>query len=241
LETRKLVLVTVENRVFEELTEDQQSRLERAIALLLAEYAAILKQRQWERNLTQPSLPLPRAEPTQWPIVRWFYRGMRWMQTGSLAAVTNLFGEAEQRDRLHLLEGQPHFLRTSTPTKPAQWPVLEQPDWLKPIAFVPEGTDVTGLQIRMTKSQVDNFVDEASDSLETANSAVDPKGLSLDSFTAEMVDSSWLPEIAIVEARVSEVNYIDNWFIQLLRWIDQGLCWLEQGAKRLWDWLHRAC
>ena len=66
LATRKLVLVTVGNSIFEGLTADQQGRLESAIALLLAEYASQVKQHQLDTQRQQAGLPLPKAEPNQW-------------------------------------------------------------------------------------------------------------------------------------------------------------------------------
>jgi hypothetical protein len=238
LATRKLVLVTVGNSIFEGLTEDQQSRLESAIALLLAEYAATLKQRQWEQTLAQPGLPLPKSEPTQWPVVRWFQRGMRWMQTGSLAAVTNLFGEAAQRERLQLLEGKRHFWGLLTLPNPAPQPLLAEPEWLQPKAFKPAETRVTDLQIGMKKSQVATFGHEASETSVAEPSTQVSNALSVPAFTNEIADSSWPLEIDTVEAQVSEVHYIDHWFVQLLRWIDQGLGWFEQGVQRLWAWFY---
>ncbi len=240
LATRQLVLVTANNSIFEGLTADQQSRLESAMALLLAEYAVTRKQQQWEQTLARPGLPLPKSDPNQWPVVRWFHRGMHWMQTGRLAAVTNLFGEVEQRDRLRLLEGQRHRLQTLTLIKRSQSLGDDDSEWLQPKAFVPAETDAIDLRLETTKLQTANFIDEVSDSLGSVNSAGEAEeGLSVHALTTEIADSYWPAEIDTVEARVSEISYIDNFFVQLVRWIDLGLCWLEQGAKRLWEWLRR--
>ncbi|MFH7243997.1 MAG: hypothetical protein ACHWZW_14240 [Spirulina sp.] len=95
LASRQLVLVTTNNLIFNDLTDLQRQQLQRAITLLMAEYAGWCR-RQWhQRQLQSPGLPLPQAEDNQWLPVRWFNQALAWMQVSPLAQVTNLFGEAE--------------------------------------------------------------------------------------------------------------------------------------------------
>lgn len=93
--TRHLVLVTTNNVIFNGLTDLQRDQLQRAITLLMAEYAGWCR-RQWhDRQLHSPGLPLPQATENQWLPVRWVNQALAWMQTSPLAQVTNLFGEAQ--------------------------------------------------------------------------------------------------------------------------------------------------
>lgn len=95
LTTRQLVLVTTNNVIFNGLTDRQQQQLQRAITLLMAEYAGWCR-RQWhQKQLQSPGLPLPQAAENQWLPVRLFNHALGWMQCSPLAQVTNLFGEAE--------------------------------------------------------------------------------------------------------------------------------------------------
>lgn len=95
LATRHLVLVTTNNVIFNGLTDLQRQQLQRAITLLMAEYAS-WGRRQWHnRQLQSSGLPLPQATDRQWLPVRWFNQALAWMQVSPLAQVTNLFGEAE--------------------------------------------------------------------------------------------------------------------------------------------------
>ncbi len=97
LVTRRLVLITVDNGVFNGLTTDQQHRLGQAIALMLAEYARGYRQAMLTQHLQQPGLPLPQPKPALVLPLRWLPSGLRWMQTSTLAAATDLFGEAAQQ------------------------------------------------------------------------------------------------------------------------------------------------
>ncbi len=97
LATRRLVLITADNGVFNDLTDDQQQRLGQAIALMLAEYARGYRQIMLTQHLQQPGLPLPQPKSSLFLPLRWIPKGLRWMQTSTLAAVTNLFGEAAQQ------------------------------------------------------------------------------------------------------------------------------------------------
>ena len=95
LDTRQLVLVTTNNVIFNGLTDLQREQLQRAMTLLMAEYASWCRQQWHQRQLQSPGLPLPQAEENQWLPVRWVNQALAWMQTSPLAQVTNLFGEAE--------------------------------------------------------------------------------------------------------------------------------------------------
>ncbi|MBD2231015.1 hypothetical protein [Phormidium tenue] len=96
LASRQLVLVTVDNGIFADLTDDQQQRLQRALVLMLAEYARVQRRRSLHSQFQQPGLPLPQTNPAVLPPLRWLPAALRWLQTSPLAAATNLFGEASQ-------------------------------------------------------------------------------------------------------------------------------------------------
>jgi hypothetical protein len=236
LATRKLVLITVGNIVFEGLTEDQQGRLECAIALLLAEYAFQVKQHQLGCQRQQPGLPLPKAEPNQWFVVRWLHQGMRWMQTGSLAAVTNLFGEAQQR---HL-----KYSRRLVPSQATNQPSglsAEAPAWMQPKAFLPSDVMVAasfhagGPANSLTEQTPEAELElKQNQYFEGQSIQTQRNDLSISS-AEDRTELYWPTEIETIEARVSNAAYIDHWFVQLLRWIDTVLLWLEQTARRLWQ------
>lgn len=97
LATQQLVLVTVDNRIFVDLTDDQQQRLQQALVLMLAEYARVQRRHSLNSRLQQPGLPLPQTNPAVLPPMRWLPAALRWLQTSPLAAATNLFGEASQQ------------------------------------------------------------------------------------------------------------------------------------------------
>lgn len=238
LVTRQLVLVTVGNGIFADLIEDQQDRLARAIALLLAEYATTLRQRQWQQQLKQSGLPLPKAEPAQWLPVRWLQKGMRWMQTGGLAMVTNLFGESDQAKRLRYLQGQQPAARLWNLTQPAQSLRPEEPEWLSPKAFssrdivsignremspVPEvvPTETPAPPVDITTALVTTALDVAAQP------------------TRSKIQTDGSAYQQTVEVEVSGTAYIDHAFVRLLRWIDQGLYWLEKSARQIWHWLRQ--
>ena len=249
LRTRRLVLVTTSNSIFEALTEDQQSRLERAIALLVAEYASQQNRHYYDRLLQQPGLPLPKAEPTQWPVVRWLHQGMRWMQTGGLAVLTNLFGEADQRARhLVLKESRTSF---TFPTQAESEAYLRPREvyWLHPKAHLPADiaavvagqmeTESSVKGIALPKDSFSPLSGRGRSNLERNDSRQVAVSLATVPPAEDTAKFSWPLEADILEVRVSQVHYIDTWFVQLLRWIDQGLLWLEQSAKHLWVWLRR--
>ncbi|PSN13412.1 hypothetical protein C7293_16000 [filamentous cyanobacterium CCT1] len=97
LVTRQVVLVTVDNDIFAELTHDQQQRLQQAMVLMLAEYGRLRHRHALDHMLQQPWLPLPESRPTALPPLRWLPLALRWLQNSPLAAATSLFGEARQQ------------------------------------------------------------------------------------------------------------------------------------------------
>jgi hypothetical protein len=95
LENRQLVLVTPENAIANALSPEQQQTLDRQIRLALANYC-------YERRLQHAAAQkFPSLAPTfasnrdhVLPPVRFFWKVVRWMQTGSVAIAVNLFGES---------------------------------------------------------------------------------------------------------------------------------------------------
>lgn len=111
LATRQLVLVTIDNGIFADLTDDQQQRLQQALVLMLAEYARVQRRRSLDSQLQLPGLPLPQTNSAVVPPLRWLPAALRWLQTSPLAAATNLFGEASQQ------------AMTAAVAEPSLWPI----------------------------------------------------------------------------------------------------------------------
>jgi hypothetical protein len=93
LDTRELVLVTVENQLLNILMPEQQHHLQQRLVWELVIY------HQQRRALSSPRftnfLPLPSDRPNALFPIRVFYRLMAWMQTTPIAIATNLFQESQ--------------------------------------------------------------------------------------------------------------------------------------------------
>ena len=92
LDTRSLVLTTAQNTILDILTPDQQHQIQRRMSWEVAHYHRYLRLRQQSQRLT-PLRPPSAASPLL-PPVRAFRWLMAWMQSGPIAAATNLFQEA---------------------------------------------------------------------------------------------------------------------------------------------------
>lgn len=125
LDTRSLVLVTVQNQILDILTREQQDQLQRRLVWEMADY---WRQRQLSGNRrpvlqalrVNTFLPPPKEKPHALPPIRAFYHLMAWMQVSPVAMATNLFQESKL---VGLLPQQPEL--------PAM-PELRsaKPDWL---------------------------------------------------------------------------------------------------------------
>jgi hypothetical protein len=101
IDTRSLVLVTIENHILDILTLEQQHHLQQRMVSELVSY------HQQRRSLASSRftnfLPLPSDRPNAFFPIRVFYRLMTWMQTTPIAIATNLFQES-QLALLHAVE-----------------------------------------------------------------------------------------------------------------------------------------
>jgi hypothetical protein len=93
LETRSLVLVTLDNHLLDILTSEQQMQLRQRMVWEVAHYW------RYQRTLhsaVRPNhpLPLPADNPRLLPPVRAFRQLMAWMQQGAIATALNLFQES---------------------------------------------------------------------------------------------------------------------------------------------------
>lgn len=100
LDSRQLVLVTIDNYLLNILTADQQNQLQRRMVWELADFHRERRLQGQEHLPAQPLwvssfLPLPRERTYAIPPVRWFYQLMAWEQRGAIAAATNLFQESQ--------------------------------------------------------------------------------------------------------------------------------------------------
>ncbi|MGK7940087.1 MAG: hypothetical protein AB4062_08050 [Crocosphaera sp.] len=90
IETKNLVLVAENNRIIDILSEAQQQHLNKYIRLETANYWYDLKQHK--RNKLE--LIHTPEDYHVLPPIRWFWQGMRWMQTGQLAMNLDFFAES---------------------------------------------------------------------------------------------------------------------------------------------------
>ncbi|MGF1516732.1 MAG: hypothetical protein ACFCVB_02850 [Nodosilinea sp.] len=290
LATRRLVLITTDNGVFNDFTDDQQHRLGQAIALMLAEYARGYRQVVLTQHLQQPGLPLPQPKPALFLPLRWLPAGLRWMQTSTLAAVTNLFGEAAQqqetqaivlyerdasqksrrfpREDIHPQEtfpqeifpkgfspnnlsipntashyGQPYGpmawepLPGTTSVADAVAMVLATPGAVavvenSPSGIVPLGNAAaTDLAVSRSQQGAIPAVLDGETSL-TSGAQPSPKALATSA-------SHQLAAPSALEAKVTQISYIDSPLVALLRGLDWLLYRLETWLHRLGVWLQQ--
>lgn len=259
LGTRRLVLVTRENDIFSGLTDDQQWRLEQAIALMLAEYAREHRQRILCQRLQRSGLPLPQANARLLLPLRWVPHALRWMQISALAAATNLFGEASQQRAIKALvrrrrdqhrraaEGQdpriarglvfspgaiaPHgwlFGQPGFKTLPAEVSLDQGGNWglavPAGVSGLPAVQPTAALQISPGQSAAIAPSPTAPPS-PVSNPLAQPAHL--------------LAPPTDLEARVTQVDYIDSLPVALLRGLDRMLHGLETWLRRLWDWVQK--
>jgi Spy/CpxP family protein refolding chaperone len=92
IDTRSLVLVTIENRILDILTPEQQRHLQQRMVAELVTYHQQRRSLQSARSFN--FLPLPADRPNAFLPIRAFYRLMAWMQTTPIAIATNLFQES---------------------------------------------------------------------------------------------------------------------------------------------------
>lgn len=92
LETRTLVLVTVQNQILDILTPDQQQQLYQRIVWEVSHYQRYLH--ILARQRSQNPLPLPSDHPQLLPPIRLVQRVMAWVQTGPVAIALNWFQES---------------------------------------------------------------------------------------------------------------------------------------------------
>lgn len=284
LATRRLVLIAADNSVFAGLTDDQQHRLGQAIALMLAEYARGYRQAMLTQHLQQPGLPLPQPKPALLLPLRWLSDGLRWMQTSTLAAVTNLFGEAaQQREtqaialrRRNASQKRRHFSGTEISPRgispreiapdnlPAQhygsvaWEplpaktsvvdavamVLATPGAVAVVESSPSGiVSHPGLGPHSVLGNAASTDLAFRGSQEGAIYAVldgetAPTSLAQPSPNAPVApDNHQLAAPSALEAKVTQVSYIDSPLVALLRGLDWLLYRLETWLHRLGAWL----
>jgi len=247
LATRHLVLVTPNNVIFNGLTDLQREQLQRAITLLMAEYASWCR-RQWhQRQLQSPGLPLPQAEENQWLPVRWLNQALAWMQVSPIAQVTNLFGEA-----------QPHLPAGLTAEAPFPQPdgVLAWAPWAES-SNPPTGSGELALagvsavaaqrpQSRAVTAYLPEDAPLARTSVATAT-ALEPATVWAAADTAPRgdrgnvvggsVDLKGLPGHDAIDVPVALVHYVDHPLVTVLRWLDALLHRAETWLHQAWQWL----
>lgn len=264
LATRRLVLITADNSVFNDLTDDQQHRLGQAIALMLAEYARGYRQAMLTQHLQQPVLPLPQPKPALFLPLRWIPEGLQWMQTSTLAAVTNLFGEAAQQGGTRAIalrkgnarqENRPipsveMFPRGISPDNlPA--PHYSQPYGSMAWESLPATTSVadavalvlaTPGAVAVVEGSPSGTVPypvlggAASTDLVVRGSQEGSSHAVLHGETASTSAVQLSPNV--LEAKVTQVSYIDSPLVALLRGLDWLIYRLETWLHKLGAWLH---
>jgi hypothetical protein len=253
LATRKLVLVTADHGIFDQLTDDQQDRLHRAIVLLLAEYANWCR-RQWhDRQLQAPGLPLPQAETTQWLPVRWLNQTLSWMQTSPLAIATNLFGEADAPqsqlaadrslplqispleaglDRSRSWYGEPSYpAQVFPPHRDAPHPSTNASISLASASGLLAASRWPLAQPRDHQA--------VATSVQPALEVEAGEGWARRARVPGVLEEQprRLPGTDAIEAQVTLVNYVDHPLVVVLRWLDALIHSTETWLRGLWTWL----
>ena len=273
--SRRLVLVTTDNAIFDHLTEDQQRRLQRAIVLMLAEYARVCRRSALDQHLRQSPLPLPEGNARLVLPLRWLPPLLRWMQLSPLAAATNLFGEARQPATSRAIVR--HRRPTSPPPAAPTFASL-QSEAMALAAFPSHGPpggfghlaghglsaatplDQAIALVVATSSAV-TVIDQTPLALVPAAASAtlerqvdQSRGVVSDRFGGAIAASPLpatvpVPELApdqqrltappALEARVTQVNYVDPPLVALLRGLDWVLYVLETWLRGLWAWLQK--
>ena len=256
LATRNLVLVTVHNDIFTELTDDQRQRLHQAMVLMLAEYARLSRRHALDHTLQQPRLPLPRPSPLALPPWRWLPKALRWLQTSPLAAATSLFGEAQQTTqaiarprpavsgtnlvvqatRLYLRPSFPAGTRERTRQlhgQPARASLPGTSLVAEAVALIVAGPSavVESLPSPMARQSLPLDLSVEPD----AAIAARPERLT----TLEVRPTAPLASPPALEAQVTQVHYVDAPLVAVLRGLDWVLYAIETWLRGCWAWLQK--
>ncbi len=90
-----LVLVNSNNQTVDLLSPSQQKILQKRIQVETANYWYDRRLQLTQSRITPGVIPsFSTNSPNVLPPVRWFWQGMRWMQTSPVATTLNLFGES---------------------------------------------------------------------------------------------------------------------------------------------------
>ncbi|MCP2728816.1 hypothetical protein [Limnofasciculus baicalensis] len=132
LETRSLVLVTVENEILDILTPEQQQKLSARISWEIANLF-----RQWRiagKSLLkkQPHRFSSVAGANLFLPVRMFWQLMGWVQTSPIAVTLNLFSESTLVTKIN----SPN-LNLIKPLEPITAPLVNNPNLIKPLEPAP--------------------------------------------------------------------------------------------------------
>ncbi|MBD1876826.1 hypothetical protein H6F75_25400 [Nodosilinea sp. FACHB-131] len=261
LETRQLVLVTIDNGIFAGLTEDQQQRLEQALVLMLAEYARVQRCRSLDSQLQQPGLPLPQTNPAVVPPLRWLPAALRWLQTSPLAAATNLFGEANQQGMTTALAkpglwplalGRRTTSRAIVPQRPQANPESTGPKTIagqyppqlngQPVVrTLPATTSVEqGAELTVAMSSAVSVAPRGSNSpnlVTQQRSDTVTADRSPNSTTLTGTDQYQLNSPSALDVKVTQINYVDPPLVAVVRGLDWLLYVLETWLRMAWVWL----
>ncbi|HSM83437.1 MAG TPA: hypothetical protein VLS96_17250 [Nodosilinea sp.] len=245
LATRRLVLATVDNGIFDGLTAAQQQRLQRAIALMLAEYARVGRQQALDQRWRRPWLPLPQAAPRAVLPFRWVPQALRWMQTSALAAATNVFGEARQqhwrRERGAIAPlSSPLSTQTSHPFLASAPPMLPRPALLARSGaerggelMVTASAEAAGLRGPLVSQLGSSLGSQSSPSVPLEFVAQAQPDL------PPAIDYRQLQAPAALEVKATPVGYVDPPLVTVLRGLDWVLFGFETWLRGLWAWLKR--
>lgn len=148
LTTRKLVLVTADDRILDILTPEQQQKLQQRISLEIADYWRVTKLVQGRVGKFTGRVPIsPEERSRLLPPVRLFWLLMAWVQFSPVALAANLFKES------HLITSQNSQL-SNKELEPSINPALiagsEHPTLIFP---QPKNRKLPPLQQSVTKEQ----------------------------------------------------------------------------------------
>ncbi|PZV06859.1 MAG: hypothetical protein DCF32_08765 [Leptolyngbya sp.] len=251
---RQLVLVTVDNGIFADLTDDQQQRIQQALVLMLAEYARVQRRHSLHSQLQQPGLPLPQTNPAVLPPLRWVPAALRWLQTSPLAAATNLFGEASQqaitlhRRTTHRTIGQRPQIEAATPEPQNPYGHYPPRFWGQPTLRMPATASVEQAAKLAVATSGAVFVaargpNAPAPATQGHDGAIAPSNPTISTVTADRsttllgTNPYQLDSPSALDVKVTQINYVDPPLVTVLRGLDWVLYVLETWLRMAWAWL----
>lgn len=262
LTTRSLVLTTAQNTVLDILTPDQQQQVQRRIIWEVAHYNRYLRLCQQTQRLSPLRPPHP-ASPLL-PPVRAFRWLMAWMQSGPIAAATNLFQEAtittcplpaqapppqlrpapgarsqfdsRSLDQLSLLwDDLRHHLGQQLQQRAwARW-FLAPPAAKADSAVPPSTTAIAPAAPSHPVPTANGQLNRAQTNSMGRSPVYPPTAFGSLDLDATTAANSYQDDLYI-DADATLLGYEHTVLERVMRWLDQCFVWIETKLSQLWQW-----